>query len=146
MKVVYLELERQAGKMSIDRVSNMLSMLKNACMAKNPFVEVIYTKQNENISNVLKDKGFLTQVKTFKPKGKSFKMLHLDIAYENGNPVLTDVKRISKPGHRKYVSYKDIKRVAAGYGMQIVSTSRGVLNGDIAKKQKLGGEIICEVR
>lgn len=132
--------------MSIDRVSNMLSMLKNACMVDNPYIEVVYTKQTENISNVLKEKGFLTEVKTFKPKGKSYKMLHLDIAFENGTSKITDIKRISKPGHRKYVSYKDIKQIAAGHGFQIVSTSRGVLNGDLAKKQKLGGEIICEVR
>ena len=132
--------------MSIDRVSNMLSMLKNASMAKKPYVEVIYTKQIENISNVLQEKGFITQVKTFKPKGKSFKMLHLELAYENGLPKLTDVKRISKPGHRKYTSYNGISKVAAGYGVQIISTSRGVLNGDVAKNKKLGGEIICEVR
>ena len=132
--------------MSIDRISNMLSMLKNATMAKKTFIEVPHTNQIEVIANVLKEKGFIDGIKTFKLKGKSFKMLRLDIAYENGVPKITDVKKISKPGHRVYVSFSELKKVAAGYGVQVISTSRGVLDSGVAKSKKLGGELICEVR
>lgn len=132
--------------MSIDRVSNMLSALKNASMAGLTSVEVSYTKEIESIANVLKEKNFLSEVKTFKPKGKNFKMLHLDLALENGLPKITDVKRISKPGHRRYAGVDGLKRVAGGHGIQIVSTSRGVLDSMVAKSKKLGGELICEVK
>lgn len=132
--------------MSIDRVSNMLSMLKNASMAGLSFIELPFTTEIENISKVLKEKGFLDEIKTFKPKGKSFKMLHLDLTLENELPKITDVKRISKPGHRKYVSASDLKKVSGGHGLQIISTSRGVLDTMVAKNKKLGGELLCEVK
>jgi len=132
--------------MSIDRVSNMLSALKNAAMTGNKFIEIPYTKGIESISSVLKEKGFLDGVKTFKPKDQSFKMLHLDLAFENGLPKITDVKRLSKPGHRRYVGFSGLKRVSGGYGVQVVSTSRGVLDSGTARSKKLGGELICEVK
>jgi small subunit ribosomal protein S8 len=132
--------------MSMDRVSNMLSMLKNASMAKRTHIELPYTKEIESISSVLKEKGFIEDIKTFKPKGKSYKMLRLDIAYENGLPKISDVKRISKPGHRIYVGSDKLKKVVAGFGVQVISTSRGILDSTVAKSKKLGGELICEVR
>jgi small subunit ribosomal protein S8 len=132
--------------MSIDRVSNMLSALKNAAMVGNAFIEVSYTKQIENISNVLKEKGFLSEVKTFKPAGSSFKMLHLGLAFNNEVCRISDVKRISKQGHRRYASADKLKKIEGGNGIQIVSTSRGILDSMTAKSKKLGGEIICEVK
>jgi len=124
----------------------MLSMLKNASMAGLSFIEISHTNEIENISKVLKEKGFLDEVKTFKLKGKSFKMLHLDLTLENGLPKITDVKRLSKPGHRKYVSAVELKKVAGGTGVQVISTSRGVLDSMVARSKKLGGELICEVK
>lgn len=131
--------------MSIDRVSNMLSMLKNASMAGNSCIETFHTKEVEGIAKVLAEKGFLSEVKTFKPKGKSFKMLHLDICYDDEICKISDVKRVSKPGHRRYVGADKLKKVAGGYGVQIVSTSRGIMDGEKAKNKKLGGEVLCEV-
>ena len=105
-----------------------------------------YQTEVENIAKVLKERGFLDEIKTFKPKGKSFKMLHLELALENGLPRITDVKRISKPGHRKYIGFSEIRKVAGGTGLQVISTSRGVLDSMVAKSKKLGGELICEVK
>jgi small subunit ribosomal protein S8 len=130
----------------MDRLSNMLSMLKNASMAGLASIEISHTKEIENIANVLKDKGFLEDVKTFKLKDSSFKMLHLDLAFENELPKITDVKIISKPGHRRYAGAAALKKVAGGHGVQIVSTSRGILDSVTAKSKKLGGELICEVK
>jgi small subunit ribosomal protein S8 len=132
--------------MSIDRVSNMLSALKNAAMVGNKFIEVSYTTQIENIANVLKTKGLLEDVKTFKEKGKSFKMLHLDLAFDGEICKISDVKRLSKQGHRRYVSSTELRKVSGGNGIQIVSTSRGILDSMTAKSKKLGGELICEVK
>ncbi len=131
--------------MSLDRVSNMLSSIKNASMANNAFVETYYTKECESIANVLKEAGFLTEVKTFKPKGKAYKGLRLDLAVENKKFLITDIKRFSKPGRRIYLSSTKFEHVPAGQGVLVVSTSKGVISGQEAKKRRLGGELICKV-
>jgi small subunit ribosomal protein S8 len=132
--------------MTIDLISNMLSSLKNASMAGKKSVEVMHTNQVEAIAKNLKEAGFLEEVKTFKESGKSFKKLRLDLAYENGLPKITDVQIVSKPGRRVYKGYKDMKLVAGGFGVSVVSTSRGILSGSEARKKKLGGEVICNVK
>ena len=133
--------------MSFDRTANMLSSIKNAAMAKKPVVETFYSKECEAIAKVLEEKGFLSDVRVFKPADKSYKMLHLELYVDQeGNYSVTDVKRISKPGRRVYKPAKEIHPVAAGYGTLVVSTSRGIFSGEQARKRKLGGEVICEVR
>ncbi len=124
----------------------MLSSLKNAAMAGNSFVETFYSKECEGVAKVLKEKGFLDDVKVFKPKGKSHKGLRLDLAKEDGLIKLTEVKRMSKPGRRLYVRSTDITPVSGGHGLVVVSTSRGIMSGQEAKTKKLGGEIICKVK
>jgi small subunit ribosomal protein S8 len=130
----------------MDLLSNMLSSIKNACMAKKPFVEVIHSNECEAVAKVLKDKKFLSNVKVFKEKDSVFKRMHLDITYENGLPLITDVTRVSKPGGRVYKSSVDLKLVHGGRGVSVVSTSRGVMPAEEAKKKKLGGEVICKVQ
>lgn len=133
--------------MSIDRLSNMLSTIKNASMAKKEVVEVIHTKECEAVANVLKENGYLTEVKVFKHKGSPAKGLHLELAKSEDTEefVLSDVKRVSKPGRRLYTNYSDIKLVMGGRGVLVLSTSRGVMSGKDARNKKLGGEILCEV-
>lgn len=126
--------------MSNDRLSNMLSSLKNASMAGKNFVELPHTKECEGVANVLKDAGYLTEVKTFKEKGSSFKSLRLDL-----DPSLTQTVRVSKPGQRIYSSAAHLSRVSKGIGVLVVSTSKGILSGSEARKRKLGGEVLCEV-
>lgn len=130
----------------MDTISNFLSSLKNASMAKKAFIEVFYSNQIKEIAEVLKQKGFLTEIKVYKPEKKSYKMIRVDLTYDKEMPTITDVKRLSKPGRRVFVGYDEIKLVAAGYGVLIVSTSRGIMDGREARKKKLGGELICEVR
>lgn len=124
----------------------MLSAIKNASMVGKPFVEIIHTKESEEVAKRLQDVGFLENVKVFKEKGKPHKMLRLDIAYEKGLSKITDIRRISKPGRRVYKPAKDLPAVAGGYGVLVVSTSRGIMTGNEARKKKLGGELICAVR
>ncbi len=114
-------------------------------MARKTALEVDYSKECENIAKILKERHFLDEVKTFKLKDSSFKKLNLVLSYEEGLPRITDVKRVSKPGQRIYKGYDKIYRVQSGFGVAVVSTSRGILSGEEAKKKKLGGEVICHV-
>lgn len=121
-------------------------MIKNAAMSGNTSVETFYSKECEGVAKVLKDKGFLEEVKVFKPKGKTYKGLRLDLVIEDELPRITDVIRISKPGRRLYTRYPDITPVAGGHGVLVVSTSRGIMSGEEARNKKLGGELICKVK
>jgi small subunit ribosomal protein S8 len=114
-------------------------------MAKKPSVEVMHSKECESVAKVLKDKGFLAEVKVFKPSESNVKMLHLDLAHDKTEYAITDVKRISKPGRRIYRGTSDLHRVEGGFGVAVVSTSKGIMADDMARKKKLGGEVLCEV-
>lgn len=132
--------------MSVDRISNMLSSIKNSVMAGRDAIEVPHSNECENIAKVLKGAKFLSEVKVFKPSDSSSKMLHIEMAKnDSGLYAITDVKRVSKPGRRIYRKYAEFKKVKEGFGVAVVSTSRGVMSGDDARKKKLGGEILCEV-
>lgn len=124
----------------------MLSSIKNAAMAGNPSLETFYSKECEGVASVLKENGFLEEVKIFKEKGSSFKKMKLVLAKEDDGFRLMDLKRISKPGRRMYSSSRDLRRIAGGTGTLVVSTSRGIMSGQDAKVKKLGGELICEAR
>ncbi|HSX39477.1 MAG TPA: 30S ribosomal protein S8 [Candidatus Saccharimonadales bacterium] len=131
--------------MTTDNISSMLSSIKNAAMAGKTSVEVMHTKECEEIAKLIKEKGFADSVKTFKEAGKAYKMLHIDLAYENGAPKVTDLRRVSKPGRRIYKKSVDIKRVVGGYGFSVISTPRGIMADNEARKRKLGGEVVCMV-
>lgn len=130
----------------MDKIANLLSAIKNAFMAGNPSIEMPHTKQLEEISKVLEKKGFIKKVKVFKYPGKSYKGLHLDLAYDDNElPVLMDLKRVSKPGRRIYKKASELEFVQGGYGLLVISTPRGIMSGEEARKKRLGGEVICEV-
>lgn len=132
--------------MTLDRTSNILTTVKNAVKAQKPYVEVIHTAYAEKILKTIKEKGFIKEVKTFKPQGSVFKKLRIDFEYDGQAPIIESIKIISKPGRRIYKAASELKYIAAGYGVQVVSTSRGVMSSEEAKKKKLGGEVICEVK
>lgn len=131
--------------MSIDRLSNMISSLKNASMAGKFVVEISYTKQCEEVAKVLKAKGFLSEIKLFKPEKTNVKMLHLGLTNDNGVCSFSEAFRISKPGRRIYRGKNELKNVRGIYGVVVVSTSKGIMDSTTAKKKNLGGEVLCEV-
>lgn len=131
--------------MSLDTLSNMVSTIKNAYLARKEFVEIPYTKMCEDTAKLLKQNSFLEDVKVFKEKDSTHKGLRLVLSYKDGTPVLTDIKRVSKPGRRIYSGARDLKSVSGGYGVSIVSTSRGLVTNLEARKKKLGGEVILKV-
>jgi small subunit ribosomal protein S8 len=128
----------------MDRMSEMLNAIKNASMARRKSIEAFYSIQCEAVAKVLKEKGFLSEVKVF--KDGQFKRLNIVLAYDGKLPLVSDIQRISKSGRRQYKGYEDLHRIQAGLGVSVVSTSRGIMSGDEARKKKLGGEVICEVK
>ena len=127
-----------------DPISDMLIRIKNAGMAGHATVSVPFSKIKSNILRILKNENFIDG---FEKKGKKVKktiVVKLRQTKE-GDTYISDVKRISKPGRRIYKQSDKLFPIKQGYGIAILSTSKGIMTGKEAKKQKLGGEVICEI-
>jgi len=125
-----------------DPIGDMLIRIKNGYLARRAVVEVPYSKMKEEIAKLLVKEGYL---KKFKIENLKFKILKLELKYEGKRPAIEGVKRISKPGVRIYAKAGEIPKVKYGFGITIVSTSKGIMTGKEAKKKNLGGEVICQV-
>lgn len=128
----------------------MLIRIKNAQMVSHDQVLLPFSKMKLAMANVLKAGGFLSDVeRKKKSSGRGKKTEHeyllLTLKYEDGAGALQGVKIISKPSRRMYIKAEDIRPVRSGFGLAIISTSKGIMNSKDAWKQKLGGEILCEV-
>lgn len=130
--------------MVTDPISDMLIRLKNAVSARHDTASVPYSKLKMAIALILEKEGF---IKKAEHKGKKAKKaIEINFVYdENKDPVLKDVKRISKLSARVYAQSKDLARLSREKGITIVSTSKGVFTTKDAKKQNLGGEILCRI-
>ncbi len=128
--------------MMTDPIADMLTRIRNASMIKKGEVCVPFSKIKLAIANILLENGFLTKVEEKKDIKPS---LILTLKYNNKQPAIQHIKRVSKPGHRVYVKSNDLKQVLNGFGISIISTPKGLMNNSTARKQKMGGEIICEV-
>jgi small subunit ribosomal protein S8 len=126
-----------------DPISDFLTRFKNASRAGNDEFKAPFSKQKAEIARILKEEGYIWgyEVDT---TGK-FPELKVKTKYMDGKPALTDVKRLSKPGRRRYVGADEIPRVLNGLGIAIVSTSKGLMTGHQAKRQKLGGELLANI-
>ncbi|MCF7674552.1 MAG: 30S ribosomal protein S8 [Akkermansiaceae bacterium] len=127
-----------------DPVSDFLTRFKNACIAGNEAFFAPYSKIKADIARVLQEEGYLWNYEVVTTEGKGVK-LKVKPKFIEGRPVLTDLKRASKPGRRKYVGSTKIAPVMSGLGISILSTSKGVMSGAAAKRQKLGGELLAIV-
>ena len=116
-------------------------------MVSHDQVLIPFSKMKFAMANVLKADGYLEEVerKSKKIKKTEHDFLLLTLRYKDGEGAIQDIKIISKPSRRMYIKAEDIRPVRSGYGLAIVSTSHGVMNSRDAKKQKLGGELICEI-
>lgn len=123
-----------------DPIADMLTRIQNALMRKKESVDVLNTKMNAEILKVLKQEEM---IEDFEIKERYIEVV---LKYsENEEPVITHLEKISKSGQRIYVSYKDIVPVMNGRGISVISTSKGIMNGAMAKSEKIGGELICEI-
>jgi small subunit ribosomal protein S8 len=117
----------------------MLIRIKNAIMRKKDSVEVLNTKINKNILEVMKNEEM---IEDFEEKER---MIEVALKYDEGEPVIIHLEKVSKPGQRIYVSSNEIVPVMNGRGISVISTSKGIMTGAMAKNQNLGGELICEI-
>ncbi len=133
----------------MDTVANMLTCVRNAQAAKRTSVSVPYSRLKHDIAKILERKGYVAAVekrsRKIKKNGVPRFYLEMGLKYADSVPVIAGCKKISKPGQRVYVSAAGIKRVKQGRGLGIVSTSKGVMSEYDAKKQNIGGEMICEI-
>nr|BDA99340.1 ribosomal protein S8 [Cryptomonas sp. NIES-3952] len=128
-----------------DTISDMLTRLRNANLAKHQIVEVPSTKMTRNIASILLEEGF---IQSFEEIGESFNsqlLLSLKYKGKHREPVITALRRVSKPGLRVYANRKELPRVLGGLGIAVISTSQGVMTDNKARHQGLGGEVLCYV-
>jgi small subunit ribosomal protein S8 len=126
-----------------DPVTDMLNQIKNAEAVGKTEVLITLSRIKNEIADILAKEGFVQDVKKIaKTNVKSLKII---LKYDNGIPAISGFKRISKPGQRIYQGLSEIKKVHGGYGVSIISTSKGLMTNKEARKQKLGGEILFEI-
>lgn len=125
--------------MITDPIADMLTRIRNAHLALHKEVSVPRSKLKASIADILKEQGYVNDVTL---EEQHIKIL---LKYAKGTPAIAGLKRISKPGRRVYVGNGQIPKVQNGLGICIISTSRGLLDGQTAHAQKVGGELLCEV-
>jgi small subunit ribosomal protein S8 len=126
-----------------DPITDMLNQIRNALAVGKTEVLIPSSKIKNEIATLLTKEGFIGEVKK-STKGK-IKALKITLKYDNGLPAIAGLNRVSKPGQRIYEGFAEIKRVHGGFGISIVSTSKGLMTNKEARKQKLGGEVLCQV-
>ncbi len=131
----------------MDPIADMLIRIKNAQAVRGEQVVMPFSKVKFKIANLLKEAGYISEVerKNKKAKKAEHEYLQLTLKYLDNQGALSGVKIISRPSRRMYIKAAEIKPIRSGYGMGIVSTSKGIMSSREAKKLGLGGEIICEV-
>ena len=126
-----------------DPIGDMLSRIKNAQVRAHKSVNLPSSKFKIKIADVLKEEGFIIDYKIVDKNNKS--LLEINLKYNYGNPVINSIERVSRPGRRIFSSAESLPKINNGLGIAIVSTPKGVMTDVNARKQTVGGEIICKV-
>ena len=127
-----------------DPIADMLTQVRNAIMVRHDSVAIPVSKTKIAIVKILKDEGFISDYELV--KGKQSRSIKIHLKYIDKNrPALGALERVSKPGLRVYVNRGEIPRLAGGLGVAIISTSKGVMSGHEARRQGIGGELLCYV-
>ena len=126
-----------------DPIGDMIARIKNAQVRNHKKVDLPSSNFKMKIADILKNEGFIKDFKINKENNKS--LLSLELKYHSGNPVISTFERVSKPGRRIFSSADSLPKINNGLGIAIVSTPKGVMTDIDARKQKVGGEIICKV-
>ena len=127
-----------------DSIADMLTRIRNAYAAGKESISMPSSKERAAIAQVMLEAGYLESSEVVQNEKKQLNLV-LGLKYSNGTPAVTEIKRISKPGVRSYVTCAKIPQVLHGYGLAILSTSAGILSGSQAKKKDIGGELICQM-
>ena len=130
--------------MNTDPIADMLTRIRNANTVKHPSVEVPASKLKIELAKLMKEEGFIADYEV-QEKGQ-FKVIVISLKYDvNGKPVITKLERISKLGLRHYSKAKNLQKVLGGMGIAVVSTPKGLLTDRKARKENVGGEVLCYV-
>ncbi len=131
--------------MTTDPIADLLTRIRNASRAKHSRVDLPASKLKVEVSRILKEEGYIANFKVVEEqKGK--KTLRVFLRYTpDRRSVITNLKRVSRPGSRRYVAKTGIRQVVGGMGISIVSTAQGLMTGQAARKAGIGGEMMCEV-
>jgi len=127
-----------------DSIADFLTRIRNALATNHEVVDIPSSKLKVDIAGILKEEGYIDNFKVKEDNKQGILRIYLKYT-EEGTRVITGLKRISKPGRRVYVKGDQIPEAVGGYGINILSTSRGILTGDNARRMNVGGEILCEI-
>lgn len=131
--------------MNTDNIADMLTRIRNSSLAKHQIVQIPLTKVNRNIANVLLQEGLIASFEELKNSVNSSLLLSLKYTGKERIAAITKIQRVSKPGLRVYTGYKKMPRILGGFGISIISTSRGLMTDQQARKEGIGGEILCYI-
>ena len=127
-----------------DPIADLLTRIRNGQMVKKEFVDIMYSKIIEGVIKILKENGYIKNFKIAATNKKPYVRVYLKYEH-NRQPVINELKRVSRPGLRKYTGAKMIKPFKNGIGMRILTTPKGILSDKEVKKENVGGEILCEI-
>jgi len=125
-----------------DPIADLLTRIRNASRALLPEIQLRHSKLKESVARVLKDEGYVSDCSV---EGSSKRTLKVKLKYSGRKGVIVGLRRISRPGLRRYVGAHEVPRVLGGLGVAILSTPRGVMSGTEARKQNVGGEVLCYI-
>nr|QCI06219.1 ribosomal protein S8 [Dicranema revolutum] len=128
-----------------DTIADMLTRIRNANLAKHQIVQVPATKMTRNVVKVLREEGFICEFEEMFDNLRQYLLISLKYKGKDKKPVITALKRISKPGLRVYANHKELPKVLGGIGIAIISTSKGVMTDKKARHNGLGGEVLCYI-
>jgi small subunit ribosomal protein S8 len=130
--------------MTADPIADMLTRVRNALIARHPKVDVPASRLKGEIARILKEEGYILNYKLTEEGAKRFIRLYLKYTAVNA-PVISRIERVSRPGCRVYVGSKDIPRILGGLGINILTTPKGVMTGSLARREGVGGEVLCQI-
>lgn len=128
-----------------DTIADMLTRIRNANLARHQTTEIPVTNMTRSIARVLKDEGFIAEFEEVGEGIQKHLLISLKYKGKNRQPIINTLKRVSKPGLRVYSNRKELPRVLGGIGIAIISTSSGIMTDREARRQGLGGEVLCYV-
>ncbi len=129
-----------------DPIADLLTRMRNAGMAKHETVDVPWSRLKENIMKVLVEEGYVRQIRRIQVDGQVQDTLRIHLKYDRDHrPVMSHLKRVSRPGRRVYLGYKDIQPLHRGLGTHVLSTPKGIIVDREAVKAKVGGELLCSI-
>ena len=126
-----------------DPISDMLTRIRNAQAVDHQTVAIPFSKLKMNLAEILEKEGLVEKAATQGRKTK--KVIEIKLKYSKGEPFISNIRRVSKPGRRIYIKSSQIRPIRQGFGLAVISTSQGLMTNKEARKKDLGGEVLCEI-